>query len=814
VRTLLALGILLVAAFVYLRIYGVPKPVLQEVVRRVNASGIPVEIEDMTLTLRGWRADRVKYYSRHPDDLEAILDIDRIFFTARTVPWHEGISEWHVDVRAEGIRLHPSVEWGIELPAESPSKYIEQMDVSVYIRPDQVQIMNGRLKWLGSRVQLNGTVVKLSGQPKPAEEAWTQDTVSPIHFTQQQFQHLENRLKALSMPGGAEVDIDFLIDMNNYSANRVDFSVQTQELVWRDFPFSKAEMTGRYAYPTLQLQRVALFQDQLSVALKGAYNLESKSVQGSLFNTLKSRELLLLLPEPVNAFLVRAEMGFEHLPRMELDFGPSPVTNMLSRVSGGFSVQGLSYKDITAETLRGKLRKQDGRWEFEDLQALLLGREPAAAKTGSGMRGGRAEGRVFWDSDGHEFGVTVDGNFDPNLLLQSLARVPVANQVIQRFQFREQPPKVHVEMGANTRDWSTFQIKVHALVNDVLFQGILCNSMNFTAFYKRGKLQFDPVAVMQGGRFMKGSATLDFVKDIATFDVQGSMHPEQIEDMICPKLDLFGKTLRVSGDVRIDTRGTFDWGSMQSTDLKASVAAGRFETPVAATDHFKAEIVWKGPRLHIKDAQFGVYGGHGRADFSIRLDPAIEARPYELDLEVVDADFKQCLQHISPEKKIGVSGFINATAHVEADLSTNFFASARGAGSLQVANGQLADLPLLKGFSRLMRVVIPGFSVFSITSLSADFTVGDGVVSSDNAYFGGDIISARGRGSYNDTEGFDVYIHAQIFKDSGLGKVVRVITDPLMRFLEFKLEGPVDDPAWRLEKFPGNISDIFRRKKE
>jgi len=80
VRFLGVLVILGVVAFVFLRTHGVPGPLLREILRHVNAAGIPVEVDGITLTLRGWRADGVRYYSANPDDLNPIYTAGQVSF--------------------------------------------------------------------------------------------------------------------------------------------------------------------------------------------------------------------------------------------------------------------------------------------------------------------------------------------------------------------------------------------------------------------------------------------------------------------------------------------------------------------------------------------------------------------------------------------------------------------------------------------------------------------------------------------------------------------------------------------------------------
>ncbi|MEA2069624.1 MAG: AsmA-like C-terminal region-containing protein, partial [Verrucomicrobiota bacterium] len=267
--------------------------------------------------------------------------------------------------------------------------------------------------------------------------------------------------------------------------------------------------------------------------------------------------------------------------------------------------------------------------------------------------------------------------------------------------------------------------------------------------------------------------------------------------------NLFGNKILTEGDTQIKARGTLDWGTMQETDFVAEVEAAGLGIPVAHMEGFRAVVTGAGPLVSVKEATFGLYQGSGQGEFSILLDPKANGMPYEMDVKVEGADFRKCLKFLRPEVDYKVSGVLSGNVHFEADMTRGFFETANGDGSLRVEDGQLADLPFFSGFSRLMRKVIPGFNVFSITSLSGTFVFEEGVVRSPDAYFAGDVICAKAKGSYSKKTGFDALVQGQVLSNRGLSKLVRVITDPIFKFFEFKLGGALSEPSWRLEKLPG-----------
>jgi len=426
------LAALAIVAFVFLRIYGVPGPLLREAMRRVNAAGIPVEVDGITLTLHGWRADHVRYYSANPDDLEPLFLARQVFFSARNSKLKDvGSNAWNLDVEAVGVGVNPSVEWGVAIPRDSPCHHVEQIEVSLGFLPDRILLSHGKMNWLGSRFNVNGTIIKGERKtgPSPARK---QKTLSPVFITEQQFQTFENRLKTLSLPNGAIVDIDFSIDTTNYSASRVDLAINAKEVGFRGVGFSKVEIAGSYAYPTIQIERAGLFQGKQSLQLSGEYSMDSREAEGSLYNSITSNQLLLLLPDRIHGVLVKAGLRIDQLPRLEIDVGPSEAKDLLNHLSGVFSIRDVGYQGLEIEALRGRVRRENNRIEFTELQGSALGQEERVEEMGSAMHGGSAEGTVFWDGNTREFGVDVDASLDPNILVQALSPIKIATNIIPR----------------------------------------------------------------------------------------------------------------------------------------------------------------------------------------------------------------------------------------------------------------------------------------------------------------------------------------------------------------------------------------------
>ena len=308
--------------------------------------------------------------------------------------------------------MHPSVEWGVEIPQTSPSRHVDRIDVSLSFLPDKIVISDGKMEWAGSHFVVNGTILK--GEKKKPERpvkskeqkdvpVHVQETVLPVYITERQFQAMENRLMMLSFSNGATIDIDFSIDKTAYADSWANFSAEAEEFDFRGVEFSRAELSASYAYPVIQVERACLFRDKQSLQLNGEYNLESSEAQASLYNSITSNQLLLLLPDAIHELLVKAELRVDYLPRLEIELGPASIKELFNHMTGVFSVRSTAYKGLEVESLRGEVKREKRRLELNRIQGSVLGQEHRAAETGSSMQGGDVEGEVFWDENTREF---------------------------------------------------------------------------------------------------------------------------------------------------------------------------------------------------------------------------------------------------------------------------------------------------------------------------------------------------------------------------------------------------------------------------
>lgn len=805
VRLLCALVVLLLFVFVFLRIYGVPGPVLRHIVKRVNDAGIPVNVESVRLTLRGWQAMNVMYYSRNPHDLEPILRVREMLVSRRDVLGEEDSGNWKIDVDAQDIRITPSVEWGVELPVSSAARSVDSASLTITMFPERVEFSRAEMSWLGIDFGAEGVLIKKDSSGDSRRERSTDDvleTLLPRGISAAEFQTLENQLKSIQVQGEARLDLKFVVDARNYARSTFELAMHARDLEIRKVDFDEFEFEGSYGFPDLMAKRVEVERNGQVISAQASYNLETGMLEGRVGNNITTSKLLLLVPQPILDLLVRAQLQIEELPQFKLEVESCRPADLLNSIHGSFSVNDVTYAGLLVETARGDFLRKNGRLEITGIHATVDGQEERAAEVGSSLQGGALEGRVHWDARRNRFGVAAKGSIDPNLLLEPLSIVRIATNVIDRFCFPEELPEISLELGADYTDWKTFYLDIHGVGRHVGFEEALLPQINISAFYSNAVLTLDPIAVMDGVDFLKGSAAVDFRRDSVTFDAFGSINPELVEKAVYPDFGLFGHHLKTSGDTKIKAKGILEWQTMQLTEFEAEVEAERLDIPiVAGLDHVSATVIGEGPNIIVTNAAYGVYGGKGNGTFSIVLDPARTNVPYTVDVELNRIDYKQMLQYVGKKCGERTKGRLSAAVSIAADMKQHILDSASGSGHVEMEDGELADVPVFKGFSKMMRVVAPSFKFFSITRFSMDFTLADGLVRTENALFSGDVFHASAHGTYGLADGYNAKVQVNMLSDKGLSKVIRMITSPISRLFEFRLTGPLDSPSWSLNNF-------------
>jgi len=242
----------------------------------------------------------------------------------------------------------------------------------------------------------------------------------------------------------------------------------------------------------------------------------------------------------------------------------------------------------------------------------------------------------------------------------------------------------------------------------------------------------------------------------------------------------------VSGTVSL-VHGAVD--GFRVNNLKADCLFRRdvLEVDAKATGKTGGAVAWK-DRI-----DFAGFEGDARFDLKCKYDGgSLEELADMLTFDLGERNGKVDLDMVLT----GQAGF--------GDMST-----LNGRGSFKITDGHLAQMKLFAGLTQQLAEKIPGVSfLVNQTQASTDFTITNGVFASDNVYIEGGLVSLKGWGRYDMVaDNLDFSVRVQFLKkETIMGKIVHPVTLPFTKLLlEFKVDGPIDDPKWRYIKILDRI---------
>ncbi len=342
--------------------------------------------------------------------------------------------------------------------------------------------------------------------------------------------------------------------------------------------------------------------------------------------------------------------------------------------------------------------------------------------------------------------------------------------------------------------------------------------IEFESFHENGKLKtrtkvFVPVASDAKGRRLSGWLSVD--------DAAG---PYRIEMDVRSELDVKDAVsiIDIDGfdgldDVRCDTPPLVTAKGVcatETSDVAANSLSGTFSFLHGAVNgfsmnDFRAEYTLKGDVLELEMRATGKTGGRISAFNRIDFEGFEDGKGrYETKGDYKDGSLEELADLLTFD--LGErNGKVDWKLEMSGALEDETFKTLNGRGKLEIRDGHLAQMKLFAGLTELLAEKIPGVSfLVNQTQASCDYTIEDGIFKSDDIFIEGGLISIKGWGKYDIVnDNLDFITRVQFMKKESLvGKIVHPVTLPFTKLLlEFKVNGPLDDPQWKYVKILDRI---------
>lgn len=770
-----------------LLVAGLPDPLTARIERQINAAGIPLKFDSIRLSLhRGWVLGNVRLYSQSPDDLNPRFRTKKLYVFLWPESWRSlDQTGWMVRLFARNLDISLGRAWDDALPAAHPFQTVNKIRASLTAGPQRVNLHHAEIHWDGLRIHTRGSVAFSEKQP--------QALISRIGQHAAEAARLLNTLRFDEQPA---LHLDFTLDADRPANNRITGRFQANGLVWNQRRFPSVDAVVSTQNGILRLDPFTLTgRNRTRLRARGTYTWSNRLARLDIDNSLAADDVAALLPESIREKLPRAGVDCSGPLSFSAALGPAEPDQLTQTLRAEIKQMRLSRDGLQIDPLSCQLERSGHRLVISNLHAQL--------------DSGPVQGRLSLNLTNLAWNADIQARCDPQPA--GAFGGDGLRRFLNRLAFTNHPPTIQLTLsqaaaGAN--------LNFHGTVSAESFRCGLTpvGRLNTVMHYTNRVLTLAPLLIQHGEQRFNGRVQMDFNRNIARFSATNTFPPVDITRALLPDKKTVFERFRFDGPVRAAGSGQFDYHAKTNHSFDIDFQGQNIGFDRIQTDRFRARLLGSGTRLDVQNAFVHLFDGTARGSARFDLFDDDGDSPYHIDSRFEQLDITRLLNTGIDDSK-QTFGRLSGSLTCRADAVAGFWASVSGNGRAVIRNGRLADVPLFGGFSRLMRMSFPAFNFFSLNTFTADFRLKDGGVHSDSALLSGPLLSARGDGSWSPDNGLNFIVRVepltQTDDDKGWYQVylwaaefLQKGTSPLFRFLEFKLEGTLDQPEWRFINLP------------
>lgn len=261
----------------------------------------------------------------------------------------------------------------------------------------------------------------------------------------------------------------------------------------------------------------------------------------------------------------------------------------------------------------------------------------------------------------------------------------------------------------------------------------------------------------------------------------------------------------LSGKTAVQGRFTGDLSHWQDWQFNLTGSAPQFSIWGLNLDQVKFNAVQKNNLLKPFHVWGDIYGGD--LNLVASIDTAKKNLPLELVIRVLNSDLKK-LRADTPLKKKEMSGILSATAILNGTMTN--MTQLNGKGGIEVKDGLLGEIDLLKGIGGIL--LIPEYKDITFTQGGMNFTLLEGLMSTDNIELIGPSLNLYGKGTldFNQGQTLDLLLSPDfnsdvIINSSSLKKGTTAIITQTEKFMSINVTGTLSKPEYKVNKSPVKI---------
>lgn len=391
-----------------------------------------------------------------------------------------------------------------------------------------------------------------------------------------------------------------------------------------------------------------------------------------------------------------------------------------------------------------------------------------------------------------DFRLNVESSISPRTLAPLLP--PVGAKILGEWEW-QRPPHFKLSVRGAERGPDTWTGDGSLEFGRARFRGVGMNSVATKLRFADHSINFDNFRITRDEGIGAGSCAYDFAKHEVRFaNVKTTLRPTDAIIWIEPKLFKHIAPYKFRQVPSVTTNGVvqFHGGTADHLELVVDAPGGMdygFLGKTLPVDRVGARLLFTNDRLQIMDLNGALFGGtiRGGADISL----AKGDDHYRASIAVDGVDFPRLTDlYFKYQTSHGrLAGSFDWTGVGDESRSI------KGTGRMRVSEGNVFAIPIFGPLSSILGAIFPGAGYSVAHQATADFSINDGVIHTDNFKVSGKLFGMLGHGDIRFVEDrLDLDV-----KISGGG--AGALLTPVYNLFEYKGEGTISKPNWHPKHF-------------
>jgi hypothetical protein len=464
------------------------------------------------------------------------------------------------------------------------------------------------------------------------------------------------------------------------------------------------------------------------------------------------------------------------------------------QIAGNFEAKRASFRGFEFESASAHFFYTNRVWQVPDLHAA------------------RAEGVADVDYTGneatHQFRAAFVSHLDP---IDAIPLLKPPEQKILRDATFQTPPEIRGELSGFWHEPQSFAFNGTIVASNFTARGESVDRLSASVSYTNKVLVARDVQLAQGkGRALVPFASADFVsKRIEVTNAESTMDPAILRRQFGTKFLGFLGVVHFDAPPSVRASGSFVLGNPLATDMRFYVRGNNFHWTNIGADKITGTVFWTARSVTLTNIDAHLYNA-GTLNGWLAFDYVPKrGSSFRSDFVAKNVDLGLLAQSLTG-KKSKVEGMLDGSLLLSAPMTTNRH-TWTGRGYVNVHDALLWQIKIFGVFSPVLNALAPGAGDSRARSASANFTIGNGEVSSDNLEVHATAMRLLYKGSISMDKHINGRVEADLLRDTPLlGGVFSLVLSPLSKIFEYEIKGPLRDPVIKPLYIPKFLMMLLR----